>query len=113
MKKPTKAQLYEQIAELEKMQQKAYNDRNREKIKRWNELLPAAYAVCRKQLNAVFPNAVTMLHFEHVDEGGYWFTFQLINDDRAQTYTVRHHEVGAAAPPPDFSDPWTAFFEPD
>ena len=93
MKAPTKAQLYEQISELERLQQKAYNERNREKLKKWNELLPKAYEICRKQLKAIFPNTITNLHFEHVDEGGYWFTFKLINDDRVQTYAVRHYEI--------------------
>lgn len=92
-KRPTKQELYNRIAELEKLQQKAYEEKNREKIKKWNDLLPAAYEECRKQLNSVFPNIITNLHFEHVDEGGYWFTFDLINDDRKQTYAVRHYQI--------------------
>ncbi len=93
MKAPTKQQLYDQIAELERINQKAIEERDREKRKRWNELLPQAYAECRKQLKAVFPNLLAMLHFEHVDEGGYWFTFQLTNDSRVQTYAVRHGDL--------------------
>lgn len=95
-KRPTKAQLYEQIAKLEQQQQRTYEEQNREKLKKWNDLLPIAYQECRKQLNRVFPNAVTLLHFEHADEGGYWFTFQLINDERVQTYAIRHYEVEGA-----------------
>lgn len=93
MKKPTKQQLYEQIAELERINQRSAEERYREKVKQWNELLPIAYAVCRKHLRAVFPNLLTMLHFEHVDEGGFWFTFQLVNDPRVQTYAVRHGDL--------------------
>lgn len=95
-KRPTKQELYNRIAELERLQQKEYEERNREKVKRWNEFLPIAYDKCRKQLARVFPGAVTMLHFEHVDEGGYWFTFQLVNDERRQTYAIRHYEVQTA-----------------
>ena len=90
MKAPTKQQLYEQIAALERINQKQNEEKIRERTKRWNELLPQAYEVCRKHLSAIFPNLLTLLHFEHVDEGGYWFTFQLINDSRVQTYSVRH-----------------------
>lgn len=92
MKAPTKQQLYEQIEALKIMNQKISEETRREKEKIWKERLPNAYESCRKQLNAIFPNLVTMLHFEHVDEGGYWFTFQLINDSRVQTYAVRHND---------------------
>lgn len=93
MKKPTKQELYERIAKLERMQQKEYEERNREKRRKWDNLLPAAFAECRKQLKAIFPNLITLLHFEHVDEGGYWFTFELENDTRRQTYAVRHSDL--------------------
>lgn len=92
-KRPTKDELYEQIAELERANQKLIADRDRDKIKRWNDLLPQAYAECRKQLTAIFPNLVTLLHFEHVDDGGYWFTFELTNDSRKQTFAVRHSDI--------------------
>lgn len=93
MKKPTKQQLYEQVAELERLNQKISDERRREKEKQWEELLPQAYEVCRMQLKAIFPNLLTMLRFEHVDEGGYWFTFQLVNDSRVQTYAIRHKDL--------------------
>ena len=93
MKAPTKQQLYEQIAKLEGLNLKLTEERSREKEKRWKELLPQAYEVCRGQLKAIFPNLLTKLRFEHVDEGGYWFTFQLVNDSRVQTYAVRHLEL--------------------
>lgn len=97
-KRPTKQELYDRIAALERQQQKAYEERNREKIKRWNDLLPLAYEECRKQLKAIFPNTLTSLHFEHVDEGGYWFTFSLTNDSRTQTRAIRHHEIAGDLP---------------
>jgi hypothetical protein len=94
-KRPTKQELYNRIAELERLQQKAYEEKNREKIKIWNDLLPRAYEVCRAQLRGIFPNLLCALHFEHVDEGGYWFTFELINDGRRQTHAIRHYEINA------------------
>ena len=90
MKKPTKQQLYEQIRILEHTNRKIVEEKNREKEKLWKEQLPQAFEECRKQLIAIFPNLLTMLRFEHVDEGGYWFTFHLANDPRVQTYAVRH-----------------------
>lgn len=93
MKAPTKQQLYEQIEALERINRQAVEERNREREKRWNELLPQAYEQCRKTLNAIFPNLVNMLHFEHVDASGYWFTFELENDPRKQTYAVRHSDI--------------------
>jgi hypothetical protein len=93
VKRPKKDDLYEEIARLERENQKLVAERDRDKIKRWNDLLPVAYEVCRKQLNQWFPNILINLHFEHVDEGGYWFTFQLINDARTQTFAVRHTDL--------------------
>ena len=93
MKVPTKQQLYEQIEALNRINRRAKEELYRERVKQWNDLLPQAYEVCRKKLTAIFPNLLTMLHFEHVDEGGYWFTFQLVNDSRVQTYAVRHGDL--------------------
>ena len=93
MKKPTKQELYDQLAELERLNHKLVVERDKEKVLRWKELLPKAYEECRRQLLSVFPNLLTMLRFEHVDEGGYWFTFQLVNDSRVQTYAVRHGDL--------------------
>lgn len=92
-KAPTKQQLYERIAALERINQKQEEERTREQVRRWNELLPRAYERCRSELNRVFPNLIKNLHFEHVDAGGYWFTFELENDDRKQTYAVRHSDM--------------------
>lgn len=95
MKAPTKQELYQQIAELERLNQKATEEANRERVKRWKELIPQAFEKCRSDLNKVFPNLLTLLRFEHVDAGGYWFTFELVNDSRRQTYAVRHQDFEA------------------
>lgn len=93
MKAPTKQQLYEQISELERINRQAYEERTKARAEYWQKLLPLAYEECRKQLTAIFPNLLTLLHYEHVDEGGYWFTFQLVNDSTVQTYAVRHADI--------------------
>ena len=45
-----------------------------------------------RQLDRIFPNLWCNLRFEHVDAAGYWYTFALRNDDRRQTWCVRHAE---------------------
>ena len=92
-KRPSKDELYERISELERANQRLIEERDREKTERWNKLLPQAYSECRRMLNATFPNLVTLLHFEHVDEGGYWFTFELVNNKTRQTFAVRHSDI--------------------
>lgn len=36
------------------------------------------------------------VRLEHIDEAGYWFSFELEQDSRRQTWCVRHWEVGGA-----------------
>ena len=31
--------------------------------------------------------------FIPIDASGYWFSFELINDNRKQTYAVRHTDI--------------------
>lgn len=76
-----------------KEQIRLYREMQKQKEIEWNRLLPLAYEESRKQLESIFPNLVTMLHFEHVDEGGYWFTFQLVNDKTVQTFAIRHNDL--------------------
>lgn len=44
-------------------------------------------------LNRTFPGTWCKLRFEHVDAAAYWFTFELVNDDRRQTWSVRHSDL--------------------
>ena len=45
-------------------------------------------------LNKTFPRTWCKLQFEHVDAAAYWFTFELVNDSRRQTWSVRHSDLG-------------------
>ena len=38
--------------------------------------------------------AVRNIRLEHTDEAGYWFSYELEQDSRRQTWCVRHWEVG-------------------
>lgn len=93
MKVPTKDELYQQVAALTRQNNTLIERLEAEKRATWQKNIPAAELTCLRQLSATFPYMVTNLRFEHVDEGGYWFTFQLRNDDRPQTYAVRHSDL--------------------
>ena len=55
--------------------------------------IEVAAAVAWHQLEKIHPGAVKNVRFEHADESGYWFTYELQNDPRRQTYAVRPWEV--------------------
>lgn len=44
-------------------------------------------------LNKTFGKTWCKLRFEHVDAAAYWFTFELVNDSRRQTWSVRHSDL--------------------
>lgn len=44
-------------------------------------------------LNKTFGGLWCKLRFEHVDAAAYWYTFELVNDDRRQTWCVRHSDL--------------------
>lgn len=46
-------------------------------------------------LNKTFPRIWCNLRFDHVDAAAYWFSFELVNDKRRQTWCVRHSDLGA------------------
>lgn len=46
-----------------------------------------------QELKTIFGGLVKNLRFEHADSSGYWFTFELVNDDRRQTWCIRPEEV--------------------
>ena len=64
-----------------------------EQMKEWKSKLLDAHEAFWKYANSAFPNLVTKVSMEHIDAAGYWFTFELINDNRRQTYAVRHEDL--------------------
>lgn len=93
MKTPTKAELYSQIAELQKQCTKLQETIERDQRKEWERRRPDAVAFFYKVMERTFPGMVKNVQLEHIDSGGYWFSFELINDDRRQTYAVRHTDI--------------------
>lgn len=70
-------------AEIEELNQKV-----------WKEKLSLAFGKVKEVLHKSFGGTIQLLRFEHADGSGYWFTFELINDRRRQTYRVGHDEIG-------------------
>lgn len=91
---PKKAELYEQIERLEKQNRKLSDELEKEQRIRWESLIPEATVWMKEFLNKTFPRLWCNLRFEHVDAAAYWFTFELVNDDRRQTWCVRHLDLG-------------------
>ena len=93
MKTKSKKELLREIDELKALSLEQAEQANASLSQSWKVKLPFALAKCQKSLNLIFPGMVKNLNFEHVDATGYWFTFELINDIRRQTYSVRHNEL--------------------
>ena len=86
MNKPTKGDLYKMVDDL-------LDKLDEEKQKRWCGKIPQAAEVFYKTVGKIFPGMLKNVQLEHIDEAGFWFTFELINDSRRQTYAIRHNEV--------------------
>lgn len=46
-----------------------------------------------KKMKEVYGNLVCKINYEHVDESGFWFTYELVHDSRRQTYVIRHEDL--------------------
>ena len=59
----------------------------------WEKKIPEATTVMMAWLSKTYPGLWCNLRFEHVDAAAYWYTFELVNDDRRQTWCVRHGDL--------------------
>lgn len=94
-KRPSKDELYQKISALEKENRRLSDTLVAEQRKEWERMQGAACTLFHKTIDEIFPNMVYNAKFEHVDAAGYWFTFELVNDNRVQTYCVRHSDLYA------------------
>lgn len=93
MKKPTKKELYN-IIEEQKAENKRLKDAAAAAVRQeWERKRPEATEYFLKYINGIFPGMVCKVTLEHIDASGYWFTFELKNDPRRQTYAIRHTDL--------------------
>lgn len=85
--------LQDQVDELLKMNQALSRELEEKKQAEWSKRVPMATGVIQAELKQRFGFAVRNLLFEHVDASGFWFSFELAQDSRRQTWCVRHGEV--------------------
>ena len=52
-----------------------------------------ATGVLMEQMKPMYGEVVMNVRLEHVDASGYWFSYELENDDRRQTWCVRHSDL--------------------
>lgn len=90
---PKKAELYAQIERLEEQNRKLSDELESNRRREWELRIPDVAWVMCKFLNDKFPGTWCKLRFEHVDAAGYWYTFELVNDSRRQTWCVRHSDL--------------------
>lgn len=90
---PKKAELYAQIERLEQQNQMLSDELERGRRQEWEKRIPEATEVMKEFLREKFPCTWCKLRFEHVDAAAYWFSFELVFDDRRQTWSVRHSDL--------------------
>lgn len=59
----------------------------------WMKYIEEANELMSEFLNKTFPHLWCKLRFEHVDAAAYWYTFELKNDSRRQTWSIRHSDL--------------------
>lgn len=93
MKTPKKQELKEQIESLESQNEQLRNALEKEQREQWEKQTPRATEQFHKDINKIYPGMICRVTFEHVDASGFWFAYELINDNRRQTYSVRHSDL--------------------
>ena len=63
----------------------------------FEELLRMADLELWKMLSRTFPGLVLNVRVEHYYAVGWWYTFELVNDPRRQTWAVRESDIDNAA----------------
>ncbi len=88
-----KSDLIKELETLKKEKSKSDLKVKKHQEQEWAIKMPFATKICHKELAKIFPNMVKNLKYEHTDLLGYWFSFELINDNRRQNYRVNHSQL--------------------
>lgn len=92
MKTPTKAELYAQVAALEKENIRLQAELDAQKQRYWLDHKNEAVRVLYESVPFTVLQ-IRKLVLDHVDSTGYWFTFNVDRDETRQTYCVRHSDI--------------------
>lgn len=92
MNAPTKAELQAQIEALTRENIKLQKKLDAEKRKHWLDNQDRAFSMLYRRV-PFLPREICNITLDHIDNAGYWFTFELINDATKQTYCVRHTDL--------------------
>jgi hypothetical protein len=52
-----------------------------------------ATEVLMTELRKMYGETVRNVVLDHVDAAGYWFSYELVNDDRRQVCRIKHSEL--------------------
>lgn len=88
-----KAEMQKQMEFLERENKMMREEIARKQQEEWDKLRPKATEIFHKEMNNIFPEMVCKVTLEHIDSSGFWFTFELKNDSRRQTYAIRHTDL--------------------
>ena len=92
-KRPSKGELHEQIRALTAENIKLQAELEAEEQRRWEVNREKATVCFWETIKQIFPGGVVcQVRLEHIDRAGYWFTFELVNDKRRQTFAIRHDD---------------------
>jgi len=58
-----------------------------------NQDVEKATGVLSEMLRGMYGHSVRNIRLEHVDAAGYWFSYELEQDTRRQTWCVRHSDL--------------------
>lgn len=58
-----------------------------------NQDVERATGVLLDMLRPMYGLSVRNVVLDHVDAAGYWFSFELVQDDRRQTWCIRHRDL--------------------
>ena len=92
MKSPSKAELYAQIESLTRENIRLQEQLEAEQRKQWLEKKESAIAMFYR-IVPFMPSEMYNIKLEHIDTSGYWFIFELKNDNRKQTMCIRHSDL--------------------
>ena len=92
MKVPSKAELYAQVEALTRENLRLQEQLDAQERKQWLENKDSAFAMFYR-IVPFMPSEMCDVALDHIDKVGFWFTFELKNDNRKQTMCIRHTDL--------------------